>query len=64
MNIDNRGLKIARVKANLTLVQLAKQSGINRITLSNIEKGSQKPSVSTINKLSEVLGMKVEDIIL
>ena len=63
MNIDVKKIVVARIRAGLSLVELAEQTGLSRVTLSKIEKGHQKPKVQTINKLVNALGIKLEDII-
>lgn len=63
MNIDVKKIAVARVTAGLSLVELAERTGINRATLSKIEKGYQKPKAHTLNKLVNTLGIKLEDII-
>lgn len=63
MNIDVKKIVIARIRAGLSLVELAEKTGLSRVTLSKIEKGYQKPKVQTINKLVNTLGINLEDII-
>ncbi|WP_053984887.1 helix-turn-helix domain-containing protein [Niameybacter massiliensis] len=63
MEINIKKIVVARIRAGLSLVELAEKTGINRITLSKIEKGYQKPKIQTINKLASVLNIKLEDII-
>lgn len=63
MNIDVKKIVVARIRAGLSLVELAEKTGVNRTTLSKIEKGYQKPKAQTINKLVNALNIKLEDII-
>lgn len=50
-------LKELRTERNLTLGQLAKESGISKAMLSDIEKGSSNPTINTIWKIAN--GLKV-----
>ena len=51
-----------RDKQNLTVLQLAEQSGITRGTIYGIEKGNHWPTRRTIRALAKALGVKPEDI--
>lgn len=46
-----------RMQAGLTQAELAKISGINRVTITNIERQKSKPSRATISLLSSALGV-------
>lgn len=50
-------LKQLRTQRNLSLGQLAKESGISKAMLSDIEKGSSNPTINTIWKIAN--GLKV-----
>lgn len=50
-------LKTLRNERNLTLGQLAKESGISKAMLSDIEKGGSNPTINTIWKIAN--GLKV-----
>lgn len=50
-------LKVLRNERNLTLGQLAKESGISKAMLSDIEKGNSNPTINTIWKIAN--GLKV-----
>ncbi len=52
-----RNLKELRMERNLTLGQLAKESGISKAMLSDIEKGNSNPTINTIWKIAN--GLKV-----
>jgi transcriptional regulator with XRE-family HTH domain len=41
----------------LTLVQLAARSGVDKSTISQIERGKQKPETATLDKLASALGL-------
>lgn len=56
-------LKIARVKKGWTQEELAKNSGVGRVTISNIErKGIKNIPVYTLEKLAIALNMKVSEL--
>lgn len=50
-------LRVLRTERNLTLGQLAKESGISKAMLSDIEKGNSNPTINTIWKIAN--GLKV-----
>lgn len=52
----------AREESALTQVELAEKSGVNEITISNIERGRQKPAARTLRKLATALGIEVRDL--
>ena len=57
-------LKKIREAKGLTQSELAKKSGISRITINRIENGSQKDiMVGNLNKLAAALKCKVSDLI-
>lgn len=57
-------LKKIREAKGLTQSELAKKSGISRITINRIENGSQKDiMVGNLNKLAAALECKVSDLI-
>jgi len=51
-------LKKIRRNRNLTLVELSNLSGVGKSTISDIENGKINPSVKTVIKLSESLGVE------
>ncbi|WP_195954453.1 helix-turn-helix domain-containing protein [Clostridium tertium] len=56
-------LKIARVKKGWTQEVLAKNSGVGRVTISNIErKGIKNIPVYTLEKLAKALDMKISEL--
>lgn len=52
-------LRLFRKKEKLKLEDLAKKSGISTSFLSNIEKGSRKPTLETIEKIANALGIGI-----
>ncbi len=56
---DNLGIALyqARVKAGITQQQLESITGINQADISRIERGASNPSLTTVKRLAEGLGM-------
>lgn len=58
-------LKEARKKCGLTQEELAERSGVSRSTIVMIERGNfMDVKLSTLKKLSDALGKKIESIFL
>lgn len=59
------GEKIIRKRKELGLTQseLAKKAGIAQSTLSNIEKGKQRPQFDTISAICRVLGLSILELL-
>lgn len=55
-------LKRLREQRVLSLSDLARISGVNRITINRIENGKQNPIPRTIRKLAKALGVSPEDL--
>ena len=49
----------ARVEADLTQADLAKLSGLTQSNISNIENGSNKPTITTLKKIADALGKRL-----
>ena len=56
-------LKAARVNANFTQKAAAKELGISKGAIVSYEAYRSKPSVNLAQRLAELYGMKVDDII-
>ena len=54
MDYPQISLKAARVNANFTQEQAAKELGINKATLQNYETGATSPTMGMVNKMSEL----------
>lgn len=53
-------LKIARLKKGWKQSQLAEKVGVQTYSISRYETGEQYPSIETLLRLSEVLGVSVD----
>jgi transcriptional regulator with XRE-family HTH domain len=51
----------ARSKQNMSQERLAAESGIDRSHMGFIEQGRRKPTISTLYKIGQALGIKLED---
>jgi len=54
-------LEQLRIRAGLTQEQLAEKVGVNRITISNWENGTQ-PRIQFIRPLADALGVSTADV--
>ena len=55
-------LRELRVKKLLTAGQLAEKSGVSGAAIFKLERGEHSPSLATIKKLSEALGVNPEEV--
>ena len=62
--MDNLGerLKDVRLKAGLTLRELARQANVSPSFISQIENGKSQPSVATLYSFSRLLGVTVDEL--
>lgn len=56
-------LRVYRDLRGLTQAALAKQAGVNRVTVAEIETGRKQGSVATLRALTNALGISLDDII-
>lgn len=56
-------LKEARKAAGLTQVKLSRKTGMSQQDISSIERGDRDPTASTLRKLANALGCKIDDIV-
>lgn len=47
-----------RKAARLSMLALAKRSGVSSATINDIEKGRQMPAVDTVERLARALGVR------
>lgn len=52
-------IKTRRVKLKLSQVDLAEMSGVSLATVKDIERGKANPSLRTVDKLLNVLGLEI-----
>ena len=55
-----RGIVEARMQEGLTQQELARRSGMKAANLCRLENGNGNPSVSTLSKIANGLGRKLE----
>ena len=56
-------LKEARKAAGLTQVELSRKTGMSQQDISAIERGDREPTASTLRKLADALGCKIDYIV-
>ena len=56
----NLKLKAAREEKDMTQQALAERSGIRQSVISRLERGNGNPSVRTLQRLAEGMGMRLE----
>lgn len=56
-------IKLLRMKVPLSQEQLALQAGINKNSLGAIERGQSSPTVETLAKISEALGLELKELV-
>jgi transcriptional regulator with XRE-family HTH domain len=54
-------LKELRKKRNLSQYKLSKKSGISQSFISAIEPGKKSPTISTLDKICDSLGISIQD---
>lgn len=60
---DENPVKVWREYRGLSLRTLAERAGLNFTYLSQIERGARAGAVKTMRKLSEVLGLELNDLV-
>src|SRR5215216_5195840 len=56
-------LRLLRVQRGLTLQEASDEIGIDRHTLSSIERGTQEPHAPTLKKIAEGYGVAIENLL-
>jgi transcriptional regulator with XRE-family HTH domain len=61
---DNLGTRLrqARLDANMTLRELARQLGVSASFVSQLENGKSQPSVATLYSLAQLLGVSIDEL--
>ena len=49
----------ARIEAGMTQRDLAEKSDLTQSNISNIEKGSNRPTIATLKKIADALGKRL-----
>lgn len=57
--IISETIKTRRLKLNLTQVDLAEMSGVSLATVKDIERGKGNPSIRTVERILDVLGLEL-----
>ena len=58
-----QNLKRIRTKKAISQTKIAKELGIDRAFISNIENGKTNPTLSTIAKLAKTLGVSADELL-
>jgi transcriptional regulator with XRE-family HTH domain len=58
-----QNLKRIRTKKAISQTKIAKELGIDRAFISNIENGKTNPTLSTIAKLAKTLGVSANELL-
>ena len=53
-------IRLRRKELNLELKDLQDYSGVNYVSISDIENGKANPTIKTLEKLLDVLGMELD----
>lgn len=53
----------ARLRAGLTIIALLSESGVNRTTISMLEKDKAMGTITTIELLADALGISIDEYI-
>lgn len=62
MKIDTNKIMLERANQGLTIGELAERSGLDRRTVSRIEKnGNDGIKLATVGKVANALGKRIED---
>ncbi|MEM9250550.1 MAG: helix-turn-helix transcriptional regulator [Pseudomonadota bacterium] len=56
-------LKFWREHRGLTQTDLAKASGVHRVSINKIEAGTKSPTVETLRKLADALRVDLDDLV-
>lgn len=61
--LDKVAKRLAQLRRDkgMTQEQLADRSGLDRVAIANIETGIRRPTVTTIYRLANSMGVKVEE---
>ena len=57
----SKNLRYYRLKNSMSRAELAKQSGLTPMAITNYENGTRNPSMEVLKSLANVLGVKISD---
>lgn len=63
MKIDSKKLNLALAKKCMSMSELSTASGVDAVTITRINKGTQSPRPQTVGKLAKALNVRVEELI-
>ena len=63
MMIDNNKINLLLANRCMSINKLAEASGVDKVTISRIRNGSQKPRPKTLGKIARALKTDVENLI-
>lgn len=58
-----QNMKRIRLAKHMSQGDICRKLGLGRSYISNVESGKNNPTLSTITKLAEALGVKIEELI-
>lgn len=56
-------IKIERIKKKLSQEQLSELANLSKNTIGNIERGEVSPTIATLEKIANALGIKFTDLV-
>lgn len=62
-NALSYNLKRLRIMRRLSMNKIAEEAGISRVAYSNIENGKAEPRVSNLQKIADVLGVGIQELV-
>jgi len=63
MKVSNESLDLALANSCISMTELSKLSGVNKVTLTRISRGTQDPMPKTVGKIARALNVPVEYLI-
>ena len=60
--IDSRKIKELRESKGMTTRAFAREAGISTETLNAVEHGRRQPSMATLSKIAQALGVEARDL--
>ncbi len=61
--IIGKNIKNARLAVDMTAQELAVRINVEKSTMSRLEAGNTNPTIYTLHKISQALGVELEDIV-